>query len=429
VLPKHTSVPASLFFVAFTAFTGSCAEPAAGPADGRWQDFANAGRMPNNQPIADDAGFSASFHDAGFVDLRSNFFTPQGSNGRHCGTCHAPGDGWSITPSTVTSLFLATDGTDPIFVNNLDTDTPTSDMSTPEARWSATTMLRQGKFTRRVSPPAVRDYAVIAASDPFGVGTTSSLWFFRRPLPTANFRSHTVMWDGANTVGTVLRDGLIKQARGNVTGAQQGAPAPDPIIFDIVDDELALSHAQLIDAAAGALDSDGAHGGPEAASAQPLVDARFDLYDAWEHSGAPARRQIFRGQEIFNTVNAPSGRTCRGCHSAANNGQNVNGTLFDIGASRPELARPDMAVYTFQRTSDGAIVQSTDPGRGIRSGNFADLNKFKTPNLRGLAARAPYFHNGIADTLLDVVKHYERTLGFVFTAQEEADLVAFLRSL
>jgi hypothetical protein len=326
-------------------------------------------------------------------------------------------------------MFLLTGGTHPIFVNNLDTDTPTSDMSTVSARWKATTMLRQGKFTRKVAPPAVRDYEVVAASDPFGVGTTSSLWFFRRPLPTANFRSKTVMWDGANTVGTVLRDGLVKQARGNVTGAQQGAPATDAIIFDMVDYESATSHAQLIAFGVGRLDAEGAHGGPEAASAQLLVDGRFDLYDAWEHSKNPGRRQIWRGQEIFNGVNAPSGHSCRGCHSAANNGQNVSGAMFDVGLSRPEFAKADMAVYTFQRTSDGATLQTTDPGLGIRSGKFADLNHFKVPNLRGLAARAPYFHNGLAATLEDVVNLYGTSLGFVFTRQERADLVAFLTAL
>jgi cytochrome c peroxidase len=424
VLTPRTSASYPLFLL---ALAGSCAAPPDDATGDEQQSVANG--MPNNQPISDAAGSSASSHTAGYVALDGNFFTPQGTNGRHCGTCHVPADGWSIRPATVVALFQATGGLDPIFVNHLDTDTPTSDMSTVEARWNATTMLRQGKFTRRVSPPAVRDYTVTAASDPFGVGTTSSLWFFRRPLPTANFRSHTVMWDGANTVGTSLRDGLIKQARGNVTGAQQGAPAPDAIIFDMVDFEMALFNAQLIVNSTGRLDANGAQGGPEAASAQALVDGRFNLYDGWASSGSPNRKQIYRGQEIFNNVNTPSGRTCRGCHSAANNGQNVNGTLFDIGASRPQFARPDMAVYTFQRTSDGAIVQSTDPGNGIRTGNFADLNRFKTPNLRGLSARAPYFHNGIAATLLDVVRHYEVALGFVFTAQEEADLVAFMTAL
>jgi cytochrome c peroxidase len=424
VLQKYTSISSSILLL---GLVGSCAELATSSSEARRR--LEADQIPNNYPMPNSAGFGASFHSAGSVDLTNNFFTPQGTNGRHCGTCHLPEDGWSIKPETVVAMFESTGGTHPIFVNNLDTDRPTADMSTVEARWAATTMLRQGKFTRRVSPPAVRDYTVIAASDPFGVGTTSSLWFFRRPLPTSDFRSHSVMWDGANTVGTVLRDGLIRQARGNVTGAQQGAPATDAIIFEMVDYEMALSHAQLIVTGVGWLDADGANGGPAVANAQPLVNGRFDLYDAWEHNGNPWRRQIWRGQEIFNSVNAPSGRTCRGCHNAANNGQNVNGTLFDVGVSRPEFANPDMAVYAFQRNLDGAIVQSTDPGRGIRSGNFADLNRFKTPNLRGLASRAPYFHNGIAETLDEVVDHYEAALGFVFTAQEQADLVAFMTAL
>ena len=81
------------------------------------------------------------------------------------------------------------------------------------------------------------------------------------------------MWDGANTVSGVLRDGAIKQARSNVTGAQQGAPASDAVIFDIVDYELGMSHAQLIGNGVGRLDSDGAHGGPAAASAQLRFNA------------------------------------------------------------------------------------------------------------------------------------------------------------
>jgi cytochrome c peroxidase len=386
--------------------------------------------LPNNFPIPNGHGLAASYSTttAPIVSLNNNFFTPQGTNGRDCGSCHAAEDGWSIKPSTVTLMFLLSDGLDPLFVNNLDTDTPTCDMSTTQARWNCTTMLRQGLFTRRVSPPTARDYDVIDASDPFGVGTLTSLWFFRRPLPTSNFKSHTVMWDGANTVGTSLRDGLIRQARGNVTGAQQGAPATDEVIFDIVDYEMGIGHAQSHIIGAGSLTASGAQGGPQNAIAQPLVNARFDLFDGWASSHIPSRKQIYRGQEIFNNQNVASGRSCRGCHNAANNGQNVNGTLFDVGASRPEFG-PGKAVYTFQDRNTGATVQSTDPGRGIRNGVFADLNKFKTPNIRGLAARAPYFHNGIAADLRAVIDHYEAALGFDFTEQEEDDLVAFLAAL
>jgi cytochrome c peroxidase len=164
-------------------------------------------------------------------------------------------------------------------------------------------------------------------------------------------------------------------------------------------------------------------------AAQPFVAGRFDLFDAWQQSSNSYRRQIWRGQEVFNNVNVASGKRCGGCHNAANIGQNVNGLLFDVGGSRPVVAKPDMAVFTFQSRVDGTIVQSTDPGQGLRNGNFKDLNKFKTPSLRGLASRAPYFHGGTAETLEDVVRHYETQLGFNFTPKEEADLVAFMRAL
>ena len=53
----------------------------------------------------------------------------------------------------------------------------------------------------------------------------------------------------------------------------------------------------------------------------------------------------------------------------------------------------------------------------------------KGPILRGLAARAPYFQNGSAATLTDVVNFYDQRFAIGFTAQETADLVAFLQTL
>jgi cytochrome c peroxidase len=63
------------------------------------------------------------------------------------------------------------------------------------------------------------------------------------------------------------------------------------------------------------------------------------------------------------------------------------------------------------------------------SGNCVDIGKFKGPILRGLASRAPYFHNGGAATLLDVVDFYDQRFNIGFTHQQKADLVAFLSSL
>lgn len=71
---------------------------------------------------------------------------------------------------------------------------------------------------------------------------------------------------------------------------------------------------------------------------------------------------------------------------------------------------------------------ATDPGQAAIDGKFSHVGKIKGPILRGLSARAPYFHNGSAKTSLDAVHFYESRFGLVLTHQEESDLVAFLSS-
>jgi len=71
----------------------------------------------------------------------------------------------------------------------------------------------------------------------------------------------------------------------------------------------------------------------------------------------------------------------------------------------------------------------TDPGRALISGKCADIGKVKGPILCGLAARAPYFHNGSAATLLDVVEFYNQRFNLGFTEQQKSDLVTFLETL
>lgn len=43
--------------------------------------------------------------------------------------------------------------------------------------------------------------------------------------------------------------------------------------------------------------------------------------------------------------------------------------------------------------------------------------------------RAPYFHNGSAKTLQDVVEFYDQRFNIGFTDEEKEDLVAFLLAL
>jgi cytochrome c peroxidase len=49
--------------------------------------------------------------------------------------------------------------------------------------------------------------------------------------------------------------------------------------------------------------------------------------------------------------------------------------------------------------------------------------------MRGLAARAPYFHNGSAATLTDVVNFYVTRFNLLMSNQQKADLVAFMSTL
>jgi cytochrome c peroxidase len=387
------------------------------------------GTLPNNLPLPNEHGHAATYSTQGKVDLEGAFFTPQGTNGRSCGSCHSPLTGWSMSAELMQQVFEQSDGLAPVF-NALDADRGGADpVETLEQRRHAYSMLLKGKFTRNQTPPSNAEFTVIAADDPFGIGSTTRFWFFRRAMPTVNFRNHIVSWDGANTVGTSLHEGLARQARGNITGAQQGpSPANEAVVQEIVEYEKALSHAQLILEGVGRLDVGGAHGGPAYLSEQPLVAGRFDLFDAWIGSRHPRRAQIARGQEIFNNPR-PEGGSCRGCHNAANDGQNVAGTFFDIGASRPEFATPDMAIYTLQNTTTGEVRETTDGGRGFRTGRWADLDRFKSPSLRGVSSRGEYFHNGIATSLEEVVSFYEVSLGFRFSAAERADLVAFLKAL
>lgn len=55
--------------------------------------------------------------------------------------------------------------------------------------------------------------------------------------------------------------------------------------------------------------------------------------------------------------------------------------------------------------------------------------KGERPDSTGLAARAPYFHNGSASSLGDVVTFYQKRFNVSFTDQERADLIAFLKRL
>jgi hypothetical protein len=423
----------------------------------------------------------------GALDLNNPFFKELGTNGRSCFSCHRPAQGWSITPESVRRRFDESRGLDPIFRANDGSNCEGADVSTVAKRRSAfSQLLTKGLIRIGIDVPASAEFVIDAVDDPYHCGaplTTASM--YRRPLPSTNLRFlSAVMWDGReSTPATSVRQDLAHQSNDATLGhAQAALDLTTQERQDIVAFETGLFTAQIWDRDAGLLRDAGAQGGPIALSQQAFFigindpvglnptneafDPRaFTIFNAWSALGAHhgdgdddhhgernnrARRAIARGEEIFNTksivlsgVSGLNGQTfsngvtlpvsftgtCTTCHDAPNAGDHSVKAPLNIGLTDASRRTADMPLYTIRRLSNGDIVKTTDPGRAMITGKWADIGRFKGPILRALASRAPYFHNGLAASLEAVVDFYESRFGIGLTAEEKADLVAFLRAL
>ena len=139
-----------------------------------------------------------------------------------------------------------------------------------------------------------------------------------------------------------------------------------------------------------------------------------------------------RGQDIIGG--------CTLCHNNPNVGNHSTSLPINIGVTMANLIDddgdrntvPDLAhlpVYTLRNTATGASVEVTNPGKAMISGKWTDIGKTKGPILRGLAARAPYFHNGSAADLKTVVKFYNQRFDIGLSSRQVSDLVAFPSAL
>ena len=445
--------------------------------------------VPNLAGFPDPDGVIRTFNANGDIDLTGAFFQSLGTNERSCGTCHQPSDAMTVSAAHVQARFDASGGLDPIFRtndgSNCDHDI---DVSTVAGRSSAYSLLRtRGLIRIALSLPAERDFEVVHVQNPYGCNDTQVVSMYRRPLPATNLRFlTTVMFDGRESstqtktmpiTVTNSRDALsadlTHQAIDATLGHAQAHMAPtDEQLRDIVSFEMGLSTAQSEGRGTGNLGAQGASGGPKAIP--PLAffvgindpvgfnpvpsnftNKIFNLFDAWETAG-PHQQAVYRGQTIFNTkkftISGVAGlnstafssgvtipptvvSTCGICHDTPNVGNHSVSAPLDIGVADPTGGRNVLdvgylpVVIICQKPALTTCVNTTDPGRAMISGNFADVGKFKGPILHGMAARAPYFHNGSAQSLTDVVDFYDSRFNIGFTLQEKLDLVAFLNSL
>jgi cytochrome c peroxidase len=107
-----------------------------------------------------------------------------------------------------------------------------------------------------------------------------------------------------------------------------------------------------------------------------------------------------RGRTVFT-----SDGKCAGCH--------VGDTYTDVNSGKLHTAAEVGQSAEYAQRSATKVYRTT-PLRGL----------FQPPQLQG-----PYFHDGSAATLEDVINHYVSLLGLTLTGQQKADLVTYLKSL
>jgi hypothetical protein len=450
---------------------------------------ANGQSLPNLYPFPNASGVLETYNaDGKPIDLTGPFFQSLGTNGRSCGSCHRPAQGWSISADEIKARFETTQGLDPIFRTNdgsvCDHNIDTSSLGGRRKAYSL--LINKGLIRIAIQVPSAAEFNVVSVVNPYGCGDVSTLSMYRRPLPSTNLRFlSTLMWDG--------RESSTQTGTQKITYATN----PSDLLADLAHQSidatnihaqgtttLTLQQQQAIDYRAGALNDNGATAGPAIIAAHTMpaffigindplggnphgtafTPVIFDLFNAWaeqrsqnkDHEGEGEggkdddtnshRATILRGQTLFNSkpinITGVAGLnddlnlasipgTCGTCHDSPNVGNHSVSAPLNIGVGdvNSPLDVSYLPVITLQNRTTHEIKTTTDPGRALISGLWKDVGRLKGPILRGLPSRAPYFHNGSASSLSDVIDFYSNRFNIGFTNQEKKDLIAFLSTL
>ena len=130
----------------------------------------------------------------------------------------------------------------------------------------------------------------------------------------------------------------------------------------------------------------------------PLLAALRD----YQHSiAAPAATPASFDAAAAGRGSAVFDQRCASCHVGGTGTDNNDGKLHAPGET------------------------GMDAGYALRTAS----RMYRTTPLRGLAQHAPYFHDGSAATLRDVVRHYDRVRKLGLTDRQQLDLVEYLKGL
>jgi len=187
------------------------------------------------------------------------------------------------------------------------------------------------------------------------------------------------------------------------------------------------------------------------ASYQRTLLAAASPFDRWYYGG-DAEAMSASAQRGFDLFTGRAG--CSSCHLTGEDhalftdqSRHNIGTGYERAMAPAPTPRPvTLAPGVFVTVNPEMVAMVSGPGAGNDLGRYEvtgdpdDRWRYQTPSLRNLALSAPYMHDGSLLTLDEVVAFYNRggvpnplldarirPLGL--SAQEEADLVAFLEAL
>ena len=436
-----------------------------------WWEVGSGRSLPMFALFQDSTGDLTVLNmDGPFATRHHPFFEDVGTNGRACITCHQPSSAMGLAVERIRQQYDDTRGHDSVFAAIDGSNCPSLPQS---AKSSHSLLLDRGLFRIYLPLPANADFKVEVVRDPTGCNTSSiyglesphpTISVFRRPRVVANLK-WVLASDGGFALNAPHSAGLAADGRDRSL-AQQAAEAMHAHeqtgrdltreeLQEILDFESQIFVAQTADKRGGDLTE---VGGPLGAWAlgfnklpkQPAGRPVFLEASYWRSSTsgtaggtaeAEFRESVARGNALFTSrVFSTAGvagfpaatGTCASCHNAAGSGSNVAGQAMDVGTTvyaSPDSAPTDLPLFKITCDTTGRVVYTSDPGRALSTGRCADMGSIMMQQFRGLSARAPYFSNGSAETLRDVVDFYDRRFNIALTEREKQDLVNFLSAL
>ena len=122
-----------------------------------------------------------------------------------------------------------------------------------------------------------------------------------------------------------------------------------------------------------------------------------------------------RGKDLFMD---PNGAKCANCHTIGDTSEEslfTNFRYYNIGTPSNPQNPANIANSSFVDEGLGASA-AIDP-----ADQAAERGKFKVPTLRNVELTAPYMHNGVYETLEEVIRHYDIQVANMFITPEVND--------